>query len=509
MTRILASASPRARSAVWTAVLTLGGVFAGAAATALIFRPYVKETTQAEQMQETSEPALAEATTKSEPELDTRIELPRASWQTAGIILQAAKVDALPDTIQVTGKIALNADRVAHIYPLVEGRVDQVLVKFGDQVKKGDDLVIIQSKEVGAAKLALFQDRMARDFAIVKNDWAQIVEKNAKALIDTIRAGASITEVEESFRNRPMGEYREKLLAAYVNLHKSRVEFERLGPLSKNGITPGKQLLAAEAARDGDRATLQAWLEQIEQESRHSALLAEQALKEAETRVSVDETNLSILGYDASELSEVNPASEGEAISHYPVRSPFNGTIISKDVVLLERVGPDQQVLSIADLSTVWVTADIYEQHLPLLKSWAGQKVTVCTEVWGDHTFEAEVFSTGEIVDESSRTLSMRAIADNSEGRLKPGMFVNIVIPNASDAPLLQLPLSAVQEHDGHSFVFVHLEGEAFERRDVTLGRKNKECVEIKSGVSEGEQVAVQGGFALKSRMLSALMSED
>jgi multidrug efflux pump subunit AcrA (membrane-fusion protein) len=57
--------------------------------------------------------------------------------------------------------------------------------------------------------------------------------------------------------------------------------------------------------------------------------------------------------------------------------------------------------------------------------------------------------------------------------------------------------------------VFVHLEGEAFERRDVTLGRKNKECVEIKSGVSEGEQVAVQGGFALKSRMLSALMSED
>src|SRR5690606_23032963 len=109
--------------------------------------------------------------------------------------------------------------------------------------------------------------------------------------------------------------------------------------------------------RNAARATLQSLIEQIQQDATQSAILSTYALKELTTRVAVDETSLKILGFDDAALEAVNPETQGEAIAHYPIVAPFDGTIISKDVVLLERVGPESQILSIADLSKVWVTA--------------------------------------------------------------------------------------------------------------------------------------------------------
>src|SRR5690606_7481603 len=131
------------------------------------------------------------------------------------------------------------------------------------------------------------------------------------------------------------------------------------------------------------------------------------------TRVAVDETSLKILGFDDAVLKSVNPETQGEAIAHYPIVAPFDGTIISKDVVLLERVGPESQILSIADLSKVWVTADIYEQHLPLLQQLNGKTVKLHADAWPDREFEAKVFYTGDIVHETTRTVSLRAVAEN------------------------------------------------------------------------------------------------
>jgi cobalt-zinc-cadmium efflux system membrane fusion protein len=99
-------------------------------------------------------------------------------------------------------------------------------------------------------------------------------------------------------------------------------------------------------------------------------------------------------------------------------------------------------------------------------------------------------------------------VAKNEDGRLKPGMFVTVELPDTHAATVLQVPLAAVLEHDGVPFVFQHLGGERFQRRDVELGRRTAEAVEIRSGLTAGDQIVVSGGFALKSRMLSALLEE-
>ena len=134
--------------------------------------------------------------------------------------------------------------------------------------------------------------------------------------------------------------------------------------------------------------------------------------------------------------------------------------------------------------------------------------MTFSSDAWPGRTFTAKIFYTGDIVEKESRTLAMRAVADNADGLLKPGMFVRVRLPGTARETVLQLPRSAIQEHEGRSFVFVHTGGDAFRRQDVRLGRRAGEAVEVLEGISAGDRVATGGGFALKSRLLAELLEE-
>jgi cobalt-zinc-cadmium efflux system membrane fusion protein len=285
------------------------------------------------------------------------VEFPRASWQAAKITLQPVGKAPISQTIELTGKVTLNEDRVAHIYPLVEGRVDQVNVRLGQKVKQGELLVVVQSKEVGQAMLKLYEDRLLLDFAKVKDGWTQDIKNNTHALIDMIRASAPLETIEDAFRQRTLGSHRDTLLSAYIAYHTAQNELERLKPLASDGAVAARRLVEAEAQLNATRATLQSLVEQIRQDTVQESLESVQRVKELQTRVSVDEASLKIIGFSDEDLASVDPMKRGEAISHYPVVAPFDGTIISKDVVLLERVGPENQILSIADLSSVWISA--------------------------------------------------------------------------------------------------------------------------------------------------------
>jgi len=446
--------------------------------------------------------------TGADPDVPSSVHLARESWSAAALKVEPVQSGTLERSIKLTGKVTLNEDRVAHIFPLVEGRVDEVKIQFGDKVKRGDLLVVVQSKEVGQAKLRLYQDRLARDFAVTKDRWTQEATANAQTMLRLMRDETPIEKIEQELKNRPVGEYRDRLMSAYIGRYRSRKQMERLSPLAGDGAVTGKQLLEAEAELNATGAALQSIVEQIQHDTQQAAAVSAQAVKELQTRVAVEETELRILGFQADDLTDLDPTVQGVAVSHYPVRAPLDGTVLSKDVVLLERVGPDRQILSIADLSTVWVTADIYEEQLPLLDRLEGRVVRVAGKSRPDETFEARIFYSGDVVDEASRTISMRAIADNREGKLKPGMFVSVDIPASSERPMVRVPLSAVQEHGGKSFVFVYSKDDLFERRDVTLGSRNTELVEVRTGLRRDEQVVTSGGFFLKSRMLASLLEE-
>jgi len=441
-------------------------------------------------------------------DVPNQVEFPKSLWETAGVRVAPARREVFQEQITLTGKVSLNEDRLAHIFPLVEGRVDDVNIRFGQDVKQGEPLLVIQSKEVGTRMLQLFQDRLQLSYAQVKDNWTQEVGKNTQALITMMRNDSSIDSIEARFIERPMGDYRQTLMTAYVEYLKAKTTLERLAPLSQSGAVAGRQLIEAEASRDATRAVLKSLLEQVSQDIVQNSRLSAQQVKELATSVAVAEANLKMLGYQESDLQNIDPVHQGESLAHYVISAPFDGTVIAKDVVLLERVGPERQVLTIANLSTVWITADIFEAHLPLLSRLSGQTIRIQTEAWPGRDFPATVFYTGDVVQETTRTIALQAIADNPQGLLKPGMFVTVLLPNLSTDPVVQVPSLAVQEYAGQTFVFIQTGESSFERRNIRLGRRTPESVEILEGVQPNERVVVAGGFALKSQMLSSLLED-
>lgn len=445
-----------------------------------------------------------------EPQKSSTIVLPRTKWEVAGIRIGKVRRTELSQDVWVTGKVALNEDRVAQIGPLVEGIVREVRVQFGDDVTTGQILAIIDSREVGDAKLKLYERGLAARLAEVNCQWARTIEENTQSLIQALEEGTPVDGIERMFRNKAMGDYRQQLVSSYAQVHKARADYQRLKGLSDQGISAGKEFLAAEATRDAAEATFQAWLEQIKFTSQEKRLAAEQEGEKAKTAESVSAQSLRILGVPDEMIGNSDPATEGEAISHFPIKAPFDGTVTGKDVVLMESVGPSTHLFTIADLSTVWVKTDIYERHLALLGPLKEQTVRFRTASYPGRVFEARVTYTGDIVGEQSRTLPMTALAHNPDRLLKPGMFVEVELPGETVAGVLVVPTSALQEHENHTFVFVHLDGDRFARRDVSVGRLSGGEAEITDGLKEREPVVVRGGFFLKSQMLEGqLVDED
>ena len=445
----------------------------------------------------------------NDPQSAAQIELPSDLWGPSGIVMEPPKEELLSVPVNLTGKVSLNEDRISHIFPMVEGTVDTVSVTLGQKVQANDLLIVIHSREIGQAKLDLYQARLQREIAIVKRDLQSRIAENTRRLIDELRLRRPIQEIETKFRTLGMGDYRERLLASYAGYLKAQADVSRLENVQDSGAVSGKLLLTAQSTRDADLATFQARIEQIDYEMQTSILLANQNVKEADTRVAVDATSLRILGVDLKDIESGDPTTQGEAISHYPIRAPFNGTVITKDCTVREQVQPSASVLTIADLSTVWITADVFEENVPLLRSLEQQTVSIVNEAWPDKTFSAKVFYTGEIMDEKTRTIALRAIADNSDGLLKPGMFVNVAIPSGQSGSAMTIPTDAIQEHEGKKFVFVQIQGTRFVRREVQTGAKAQGRTVVLRGLSPKDQVVVQGAFVLKSKMLAELLGEE
>lgn len=476
--------------------LLLGGALGVGAMYATRGSPATSDAAGGESRGQSGGPGRAER----EPGL---VELSRDKWEAAGIEVAPARRGRLTLTRRVTGKLVPNEDRLAHIFSVVDGTVHEVRVRFGQRVGKGGVLAVIDSKEVGQTKLDLVKARLGVRIAQVNLDWQQTISKNTRALIEALDKGIGPQEIPERFRDQPMGTYREKLVSAYAKMDQTRAQYERTKSLSQRGSVSQQVYEQAKADYEAAQATLNALKEQSKFTIEQELIQAQQALEQAQVTEGTSRAALYILGYGAEQVDRMDALAQKEEVSHYTITAPFDGTIIRKDITLEERVGPGatSSLFELADLSTVWVQADIFEKDLPSLKILPDRTIQFRSSAYPDQRFKAEVFYTGEVVDPKTRTVGMTAAADNPERLLKPGMFVDIELPVGEAKDVLRVAESAIQTDEGRSFVFVYKGGMKFVRRGVTVGRKGEDDAEITAGLKDGEQIAVQGAFTLKSEL--------
>jgi cobalt-zinc-cadmium efflux system membrane fusion protein len=208
---------------------------------------------------------------------------------------------------------------------------------------------------------------------------------------------------------------------------------------------------------------------------------------------------------DKLRMLGVAPMESSSAVSGFALTAPFSGIIIEKDAVLGELAQPDKSLFTVADLSVVWIEADLYEKDLDRVVSGAEAVVTVAA--YPNETFKGHLTYISSTVDKETRTVKVRVEVHNPGGKLKPEMFANAAITTAGSAKAIVVPAEAVVLMQGISSVFVR-DPDGFEPRVVELGEKLSHGVVVKSGLKSGESVVVSGAYAVKARALKSEIGE-
>lgn len=183
----------------------------------------------------------------------------------------------------------------------------------------------------------------------------------------------------------------------------------------------------------------------------------------------------------------------GEPSKTLTLRSPATGIVVEKNVVEGDRIAPGMTVYRIADLSRVWVEAEVFEKDLSLVAE--GQEAVVTFEAYPGRDFTGRVTYVHPTVSVQSRTARVRMELDNRDQVLKPGMYANIELQGLSRPPTLMVPRSAVIATGERELVFVQAPDGALVPHAVRTGRTAGRMIEILEGVQEGERLVSSAAF--------------
>jgi membrane fusion protein, copper/silver efflux system len=215
---------------------------------------------------------------------------------------------------------------------------------------------------------------------------------------------------------------------------------------------------------------------------------------------------LELLGIAPQEIDEM--LRTGKATEAIPIRSTVDGYVVGKNAVAGVAVQSGSVLFEVADLTQVWVTADIYEQDISRVR--VGQRARLELASYPGEMQLGKVTFIFPILDSGSRTLRLRLEfknkSDRNGPRLRPGMYGTVYLDLPATAGLT-VPSEAVVDTGETHYLFVSKEGGRFEPRMVKVGARLKDKVEILSGVAEGETVVTTGNFLVdsESRLRSAI----
>ncbi|MHB8843215.1 MAG: efflux RND transporter periplasmic adaptor subunit [Nitrospirota bacterium] len=186
----------------------------------------------------------------------------------------------------------------------------------------------------------------------------------------------------------------------------------------------------------------------------------------------------------------------GRTVRTVTLVSPADGTVVQKNAVQGMRVMPGEKLFDIADLSSVWIISDIYENELPLINPGETARITLSS--LPGREFSAKIEFVYPTLTDQARTVKVRLTVANPGGRLKPQMFTNVEI-KAGIGRRLAVPDDAVLETGTRSIVYVDKGEGYFEPREVKLGLRADGYREVLSGLKAGEKVARTATFLIDS----------
>jgi cobalt-zinc-cadmium efflux system membrane fusion protein len=190
-----------------------------------------------------------------------------------------------------------------------------------------------------------------------------------------------------------------------------------------------------------------------------------------------------------------------------PLKAPFSGVVTKAQASPGDIVDTGRDTFTVADLSRVWVQAEVYEKDLGRIR--VGQSAFITVDTYPNQPFEGKVAYISDVLDPQTRTARVRCEVANHDMRLKTDMFANIELPTKFSKQAIAVPAGALQELEGKNVVFVRRSPTQFEKREVEKGVTVSNQTEIVRGLKPGEPVVTQGAFHLKSILAGSELGED
>jgi cobalt-zinc-cadmium efflux system membrane fusion protein len=245
------------------------------------------------------------------------------------------------------------------------------------------------------------------------------------------------------------------------------------------------------------------WDKRISAES--AFLNARAVYTEAQLRVDLARQKLSALGLNAGEVATSAKKDETtpnlSSLRQYELRSPLTGRVVERKVDVGTTVGGQgdpADLYAVADLSSVWIELAVPTTELAKVKE--GARVVVPSQSDEDKRAEGKIVFVSPILNPDTRSARVIVALPNKDMTWRPGTFVTAEVEIAQDEVAVRVPKAALQTIDGKRVAFVRTP-EGFEKRNVEVGRTDDEAVEIVSGLSPGEEIAVGNTFLLKAEL--------
>lgn len=415
--------------------------------------------------------------------------------------------------LTIGGKISLDLEKTARIRPLYNVTIYRVHKHAGEHVKKDDEILTVESTDLGTAKNNYLQ-------AIANLEVAATTYRR-EALLRLHRATTDVDyeNARSAFRQaavalmgareqcllmglRPfeLEELRKELNGEVLSFARPRIEIPKGDAVKTDGPVADGSLIATTNKLEGsgsspwevdpnlidlrapepdaagiDTSTYMALRMPTEEERQHDALIA---LAEISKRFASPK-------FKSSE--------DGRRRARYTIRSPRDGVLISKDAAQGEFVDPSQVIATVADTSDVWINLDIYQQQIASVK--LGAKVDVTTPAYPDMTFSGTITFLSRVVDDTTHTLRARVEVDNAQDLLVSGLVAKCVVHCIDKDAKVEVPKEAVLDDSGAHFVMVKLSPGRYERRSVQLGLKTDTVVHVEEGLKDGDEVVLEGNL--------------
>lgn len=225
-------------------------------------------------------------------------------------------------------------------------------------------------------------------------------------------------------------------------------------------------------------------------------LSSEANFKVAEANLNATEKKLHVLGFSEEEVKVIAETHQISPI--ITLYAPIGGKITINNAVLGAMIDQETEILTVMDPTILCIDAEIYEKDIAKIRD--KQQVEVNVPAYPGDQFNAEVCFISDVLNEETRTITVRSEVNNADYKLKPGMFANIRILLNHQTKALVLPKEAILDDGDDKIVFITKAGKYYPQI-VEVGASEDSLVEILRGIQEGDEIVTKGNFQLKSKL--------